>query len=178
MYSHLSSQISKVLATSARPLDSSLYPTWEKFLQDFLSVGGVLEAVPPCEYTALTVSLLLEPTGALQILSSADHLHLTGSASATDRDSSQSASSNPFFTAAYTMPQCSVQAALVNAACQKIAKACFDRQIRGYFAVDFVTFIDARSVFSSYFLHFIFYILCIFLHMDFSSIGLSMILVF
>ncbi len=175
MYSHLSSQISKVLATSARPLDSSLYPTWEKFLQDFLSVGGVLEAVPPCEYTALTVSLLLEPTGALQILSSADHLHLTGSA--TDRDSSQSASSNPFFTAAYTMPQCSVQAALVNAACQKIAKACFDRQIRGYFAVDFVTFIDARSVTFSYFYIFLFYILCIFLHIWISSsIVLSMVL--
>ena len=124
-------------------MDSSLYPSWPKYLEDLLGVGGVIEAVPPWDFTALTVSMLIEPTGTIRVLSSADHLHLGAPEQASHVPT---AGSNPFFTAAYTIPQCSVDAAQVNAACERIGRACFERQIRGYVSIDFVTFIDARSV--------------------------------
>lgn len=50
------------------------------------------------------------------------------------------------------MPQSSVEPDVLNAACKKVAEACKSRGIIGYLSVDFVTFIDSKTVSNS--LHF------------------------
>lgn len=158
----VSEQLPALLAAFARPLDAQLYTSWQQYLDDFLAVGGVIEAVPPTSapppatstsastsansqaasssgssstnYTCLSVAMLVEPTGRARLLSSGDHLHLAAP------------HANPFFRAAFTLPQCSIEAPRLNDACLRIARACFERKIVGYVTVDFVTFLDPRSV--------------------------------
>lgn len=47
------------------------------------------------------------------------------------------------------MPQSSVEPDVLNAACKKVAEACKSRGIIGYLSVDFVTFIDSKTVSNS-----------------------------
>lgn len=53
------------------------------------------------------------------------------------------------------MPQSSVEPDVLNAACKKVAEACKSRGIIGYLSVDFVTFIDSKTVSNSR--HFLIY---------------------
>lgn len=80
--------------------------------------------------TSLTVSLLIEPDSNVQIISSADHLH----------------AESQYSCWGYTFPQTSVDTKLLNETCLKVADACKQRHIFGYVDIDFVTFIDAKTV--------------------------------
>jgi hypothetical protein len=100
-------------------------------MKAFLSYGGVLEAHPPSDsVTALTVSMIIEQDHTVKILSSGDHVH----------------ADSPYSCWGLTFPQTSVDSSLLNDACLRIAECCKQRDIIGYIDVDFVTFIDLKTV--------------------------------
>ena len=112
-------------------MNNHLFPDWETFLTVFIAQGGVFEAHPPSDsVTALTVSILIEPDQTAHIISSGDHIH----------------SDSEYSCWGLSFPQTSVDPVVLNAECSKIISACKERKIIGYIDIDFVTFIDAKSV--------------------------------
>jgi hypothetical protein len=79
--------------------------------------------------TALTVSVLIEPDSTVRIVSSGDHVH----------------AESPYSCWGLSFPQSSVDTKQLNEACERIAEACKQRNIIGYFDIDFVTYIDPRT---------------------------------
>ncbi|XP_052701435.1 IQ domain-containing protein H-like isoform X2 [Crassostrea angulata] len=129
-YIKIHAEIADVLAKYARPVHEELYEDWSKFLDAFLSQGGVIEATPPSDsITSLTVDMLIEPTGRANVLCMGDQIH----------------AETPFSCWGVSMPQSSVEPDVLNAACKKVAEACKSRGIIGYLSVDFVTFIDSKT---------------------------------
>lgn len=127
----VSAEIPEIMAHHATPVSHDLYPTWDKFLQDFLKRGGVIEACPPSDsVTTLSVDVLIEPTGETTILSMADQIHAT----------------SPFRCWGYSVPQTSVDPPVLCTAADAVSNACKLRGIVGYFSIDFVTFIDPKSL--------------------------------
>jgi len=93
--------------------------------------GGIIEASPPSDsITTLTVDILIEPNGNTSIISCGDQIH----------------ADSPYSCWGVSVPQSSVEPLTLNKACFRIADACKSRGIMGYFAVDFVTFIDPTTV--------------------------------
>lgn len=71
----VTAELPSILASQARPLDSKLFPTWSDYLRVFVSVGGLIEGTPPSEsVTSLSVDLLVEPTGELNIVAMRDQV--------------------------------------------------------------------------------------------------------
>lgn len=101
-------------------------------MKTFLLHGGIIEAHPPSDnITCLTVSLLIEPGASeIKFISSGDHIH----------------AESEYSCWGFTFPQSSVDPKLLNNTCLKIAESCQQRNIMGYVDIDFVTFIDLKSV--------------------------------
>ncbi|PIK57331.1 putative IQ domain-containing protein H isoform X2 [Apostichopus japonicus] len=123
-------EIPDVLAKFAHPVNKKVFATWDKFLESFLSQGGVIEACPPSDsITALTVNMLIEPDGHTSMVSCGDQIH----------------AGTPYACWGLSVPQSSVDPSQLTRACYKIADSCKHRGVMGYFAVDFVTFIDPTT---------------------------------
>ncbi|KAH9508924.1 hypothetical protein Btru_048311 [Bulinus truncatus] len=128
-YIKIHAEIPDILTNYAQPCNSKIFPTWETFLKAFLSQGGIIEACPPSEnITALTADLLIEPTGAVSLLTCGDQIH----------------ADSQFSCWGLSVPQSSAEPSEINAMCKRIAEACKSRGIMGYMRINFVTFIDPK----------------------------------
>ena len=101
-----------------------------------LSSGGIIEACPPSDSTtAITVDMLIEPTGVIKLVCVGDQIH----------------ADSPLRCWGLSVPQASVEPEQLNDACFRIAQACKARGVVGYFTIDFITFIHPRTVSTSCF---------------------------
>ncbi|KAI4887587.1 hypothetical protein NFI96_014838, partial [Prochilodus magdalenae] len=120
-----------LLASYAKPFNTSCYPTWSCFLEHFLKEGGVIEAYPPSDnVTCLTVDLLVEPGGEVRMLSCGDQLHGPGGLQV----------------AGYTVPQTSVCPDTLSSICMHVGHACQQRRILGHLSLDLVTFLELGTL--------------------------------
>ena len=63
-------EIPYIIEKFTEPINKEIYPTWEFFSHAFMEKGGVVEAYPPSDNTtAISVDVLIEPTGDIQIIS-------------------------------------------------------------------------------------------------------------
>ncbi|XP_067666806.1 IQ domain-containing protein H-like [Haliotis asinina] len=130
-YIKIHAEIPDVLVEHATPINTEIYKTWDKFLEAFLSQGGVIEACPPSEsITCVTVDMMIEPSGIINILTCGDQIH----------------AETPFSCWGLSLPQSSIEPETLNTACNKVAEACKSRGIVGYYTIDFVTFIDGKTM--------------------------------
>lgn len=130
-YIKIHAEIPDILYHYAQPFNTKLFPTWENFLRAFLAQGGVIEACPPSENTTtLSTDLLIEPSGVVNMLTCGDQIH----------------AESLFSCWGVSMPQSSIEPDTLNLACKKIADACKSRGIMGYMRIDFVTFINPKTM--------------------------------
>nr|XP_055030438.1 IQ motif-containing protein H isoform X1 [Misgurnus anguillicaudatus] len=124
-------EVPHLLASYARPVNTSCYPTWACFLERFLREGGVIEAYPPSDnITCLTVDVLVEPGGDVCILSCGNQLH----------------GPSKLEVVGSTMPQTSICPDVLHSICMRVGRACQQRSIMGHLSLDLVTFMEPGNL--------------------------------
>ncbi|XP_075063684.1 IQ domain-containing protein H isoform X2 [Mixophyes fleayi] len=127
----IAAELPQVLQYYAQPVNRRRYPTWDRFLQSLVSCGGVIEAFPPAQsITCLTIDLLINPDGEIQMVSCGDQIH----------------GSSPLQSVGSSVPQCSVSPTTLTSICNRIGETCKARGVLGYLSIELVTFIDPESL--------------------------------
>jgi hypothetical protein len=105
------------------------YPTWERYLEAFLSVGGVVEAVAPRPHVlgSPSAQMLLEPDGRVRWLGAQDQIF---------------SKAQPFVRIGGCFPQQTLPHAALKAAATAVAHAALHKGVWGHIQVDFVVFRD------------------------------------
>ena len=123
-------ELADLLGQHTVMVDPAHFPTWGDFLTEIRKKGCLIQACPPSEsVTALTVSVLIEPDGAVRMLSAGDQVNPT-----------------PFWKWGVSVPQTSVDPSALSAMVDRVAAACLERGVCGYLSLDLVTFIAPTTV--------------------------------
>ena len=126
----IAEELTDLLKQHTVMVDPARFPTWEDFLSEMRSKGCLIQACPPSDsVTALTVSVLVEPDGAVRTLNAGDQLNPT-----------------PFWKWGVSVPQTSVDPSVLSSVVDSVATACLERGVCGHLSLDFVTFIDPATV--------------------------------
>eukprot|EP00794_Sanderia_malayensis_P009883 gene9883-10893_t len=130
-YNKILAEIPGILDKHMIILDKSRFSTWKKFLANFLSKGGIIEACPPSDsVTSLSVDVFIDPCGNSHIITAADQI----------------SGSSPYKCVGHTFPQLSVEPVILEKIVNDICTSCKNRGIIGYLSIDFVTFIDPDAM--------------------------------
>ena len=75
-YIKIHAELPAVLVQHAVTVNSHVYNSWQKYLNTFLSQGGVIEACPPSDSVqGITVDMTIEPDGTAPIVSLGGQIH-------------------------------------------------------------------------------------------------------
>ncbi|XP_063690024.1 IQ domain-containing protein H-like [Bolinopsis microptera] len=123
------SELPEIIYNHLKIVNSTLFPSVDKFLVAFTKSGGVIEACPPADdVTCITVDMFIAPTGEVEIKNTGDQIRAT-----------------EFQTWALSSPQTSISPERVHNNSISVANACYERGIIGYISVGYATFIDPAS---------------------------------
>ncbi|KAL5249318.1 hypothetical protein ACHWQZ_G018246 [Mnemiopsis leidyi] len=123
------SELPEIIYNHLKIVNTTLFPSVEKFLVAFTKSGGVIEACPPSDdVTCITVDMFIAPTGEVEIKNTGDQIRAT-----------------EFQTWALSSPQTSINPERIHKDSISVANACYERGIMGYISVGYATFIDPLS---------------------------------
>ncbi len=105
-----------------------VYKDWKRFVKTFTRIGGVIEACPLDVRGSPSANLLIEPNGAISLISTQDQIFST-----------------PYRYCGCSFPQKSVPHAAIRGAALAICAKLYEKNVIGYVGIDFVTFWDAAS---------------------------------
>eukprot|EP00002_Diphylleia_rotans_P032497 TRINITY_DN6832_c0_g3_i2.p1 TRINITY_DN6832_c0_g3~~TRINITY_DN6832_c0_g3_i2.p1 ORF type:complete len:1023 (+),score=225.37 TRINITY_DN6832_c0_g3_i2:269-3070(+) len=105
-----------------------VYSNWDKYTKMVAKYGAVIEACPGQVLSSPTVNIIIEPDGAVSVLSTHEQVF-----------------SQPFFCAGTVFPQTTLPAAALADASVAIGRACFQKNIIGYVGIDFVSLFDEQQ---------------------------------
>ena len=105
-----------------------VYKDWKRYVKTFTRIGGVIEACPLDVRGNPSANLLIEPNGAITLISTQDQIFST-----------------PYRYCGCSFPQRSVPHAAIRGASLAICAKLYEKNIIGYVGIDFVTFSDAAS---------------------------------
>lgn len=118
--------IRKILPKKVKIAQSSLFTTWDSYINLFCKVGGVIEAAPMCQSSQVqspSVSFLIEPNGQIQVVGSYDKF-----------------AASDFVNAGCFFPQKSLPAMNLKTLCRSVGQVMFDQGIIGHVTIDLVSF--------------------------------------
>ena len=119
-------ELPEIIYNNLNIVNTTLFPSVDKFLVAFTKSGGVIEASPPSDdVTCITVDMFIAPNGEVEIKGTGDQIRATD-----------------FQTWAVSTPQTSISPPRLHSSSKNVAKACYERGIIGYVSVGFATFID------------------------------------
>lgn len=118
--------IKKILPKKAKITQPGLYRNWDSYMIQFCKVGGVIEAAPLCpnhQVTSPSISFMIEPDGAVEIVGSYDKFSAT-----------------EYVNAGCFYPQKSLPAMNLKVLCDSIGKVMYDKGVIGNVTIDLVSF--------------------------------------
>ena len=105
-----------------------LYQTYNEYITKFIQKGGVIEAAPSCpvsQVASSSIGFVIDPTGEVEFLGSYDKFF-----------------SHEYTSCGYFFPQKSIPNLNLQAICQTMGKALYNKGVFGYACLDIISFPD------------------------------------